>query len=189
MNLRDRRRWKTARTFADLCELMALWTEGQIKTWPGHDGEPDPETADLLPTLAATNRGGYLTTGSQPGVIGPGYDGLLWEQRAAVEGLVADQHLLDRLRRAAEAARLTVIVHEPADRSRGLGGDVVVTRVDGSPYTGFGAKLNRRVMKGQWPVISRDALQQVLGAWQVTVIDLEWGRDTVLWQALDRAIR
>lgn len=189
MGFRDRRRWKNAHTFTDLCELMAQWTEGRIKTWPGHDGGPDPETTDLIPTLAATNRGGYLTTCSQPGVIGPGYDGLLWEQRAAVEGLVTDRHLLDRLSRAAEAARLTVIVHEPTNCSGGVGGDVVVTRVDGSPYTGFGAKLDRNVMKRQWPVISRDALQQVLEAWQVAIIDPEWGRDTVLWPALDRACR
>lgn len=189
MRFKDRRRWKAAHTFTDLCQLMALWAEGEIKTWPGHDGEPDPETADLIPTLAACNRAGYLTTQSQPGVIGPGFDGLLWEQRAAVEGLITDEQLLARLRSAAEAAGLTVIVHG-GGRSVGPKKGVTGTRRDGRDYTaGFGMKLARRHLSCQWPVISRDAFREVSDAWQLTIVDPVWGRDDRLWKVLDRVCR
>jgi hypothetical protein len=182
------RRWRDARTLADLGHLMALWTEGQIRTWPGHPGKPDPETADLVPILAACNRTGYLTTQSQPGVIGPGFDGLIWEQRAVVEGFIADEPLLARLRSAAEAAGLTVIVHG-RDRSVGPKKGVTGTRRDGRDYTaGFGMRLARRHLGSQWPGISRDAFREITAAWQVTVVDPVWGRNDRLWPLLDRVV-
>lgn len=188
MGLKDRRRWKTARTFADLCQLMALWTEGQIKTWPGHLGGPDPETTALVPTLAACNRTGYLTTCSQPGLRGPGYDGLLWEQCAAVEGFIADEQLLTRLRSAAVSAGLTVVVHG-GGRSVGPKKGITATRRDSRDYTRFGMRLDRRHLTQQWPGIHRDAFRQVAAAWQVAIIDPKWGRDDRLWPVLGRACR
>ncbi|GGZ19658.1 DUF6919 domain-containing protein [Streptomyces nitrosporeus] len=35
MSRADRRRWRSARTVADLGELMALWLEGEIASRPG----------------------------------------------------------------------------------------------------------------------------------------------------------
>lgn len=190
MRFKDRRRWKTARAFTDLCELMALWTEGEIRTWPGHDGGPDPETADLIPTLAACNRGGYLTTQSQPADSGLGFDGLLWEQRAAVEGYIANEHLLTRLRGAAVSAGLTVVIHGGDGRfATGPKKGITATRRDGQDYTTFGMRLGRRHHSSQWPVISRDTFREVTAAWQVTIIDPMWGRDDRLWPVLDRICR
>ncbi len=52
--------------------------------------------------------------------------------------------------------------------------------------TWFGARLSRRYLRflyGETGALS--ALQRV---WQVTVIDEVWGRDDVLWTALDQAV-
>jgi hypothetical protein len=35
----------------------------------------------------------------------------------------------------------------------------------------------------------RDAVRALCSAWQVTVIDPEWGRPDVLWQVLEDAVR
>ncbi|WP_031099057.1 DUF6919 domain-containing protein [Streptomyces sp. NRRL S-15] len=99
MSRADRRRWKSARTVADLGELMSLWLEGEIASRPGYAPRygPDEETAHLVPSLAALCRAGYITTCSQPGSAGTGADGLWWEQRAAVEMVVTDPELLHLL--------------------------------------------------------------------------------------------
>lgn len=187
--LRDRRRWKSAGTFAELGELMVLWLEGQIETWPGHDGGPDPETTALIPTLAACNRAGYLTSQSQPGQSGPGFDGLLWEQRAAVEGFIADARLLTRLCDAADGADLMVIVHSAGGVSTGPREGVTVTLRDGRDYTGFGMRLDGRHLACQWPGVAREPFREIAAAWQVTLIDPEYGRNDRLWPVLDQVGR
>jgi hypothetical protein len=189
MYLRDRRRWKAARTFTDLCELMAQWAEGKIQTWPGHLGEPDPETADLISTLAACNRSGYLTTCSQPGESAPEAKGL-WEQRAAVMGFIADEKLLIELRSAAVSADLTVFIHG-GDGRHGMGPKkgMLVTQYASQPCTGFGMKLDRRSLSSEWPGIHRDAYRAVSEAWQLTIVDPKWGRDDRLWPVLDQFSR
>src|SRR5690242_948094 len=88
-NDRNRQGWACARTLADLGQLTARWLEGDLATVPGYGCRPAAETALLVPVLAAVNRAGYVTAGSQPGHAGPGYDRARWEQRAAVEGLAA----------------------------------------------------------------------------------------------------
>ncbi|WP_189786727.1 DUF6919 domain-containing protein [Streptomyces capitiformicae] len=39
---------------------------------------------------------------------------------------------------------------------------------------------NRRIFPG----CDRQAVRKVATAWQITLIDLQWGRDTVLWPFL-----
>ncbi|WP_157881130.1 DUF6919 domain-containing protein [Streptomyces griseoruber] len=72
MSWSDRRRWRSAHTVADLGELMALWLEGELRSWPGYmpGCGPDEETTHLIPSLAALNRAGFLTIASQPGETG-----------------------------------------------------------------------------------------------------------------------
>lgn len=91
MSRSDMKRWKNARAFRDVTELMALWLEGEGGSWPGYQPRHGPDDETLLWTgvLAAVNRAGYLTIGSQPGFCRAGFDGKIWEQRAAVEGFVA----------------------------------------------------------------------------------------------------
>lgn len=186
MSRSDRRRWEAAVTLGDLGELMALWLEGGLGSRPGYAARfgPDEETAGLVPVLAACNRAGYVTDASQPGVTGPGFDGRLWTQRAAVEGFVDDKALLDRIRSAGSRAGLTVIAEVANGRHQG----VIVTRAGGEDCTGFGRTMPPRVVRDIFQGCNRQALNALVGAWQVTVADPVWGRNDVLWPVLSRVV-
>lgn len=182
----DRRLWRQAQTLPELCDLMARWLEGELSMWPGYDDDADEETAALIPVLARANRAGFLTDQSQPGFDGPGFDGRRWEQRAAVSGLVGDDEVLFALARVAESHRLTILVRTADEKSERPG--VTCTRVDGEPYTVFGSRLSRRDLRHIWRGVSRNALDEITGALQVTLVDPEFGRNDWLWTALDEAL-
>ncbi|SHL75116.1 DUF6919 domain-containing protein [Streptomyces yunnanensis] len=179
--------WKKASTVADLGRLMAEWLEGRIPTWPGYmDTRPDDETRHLIPTLAAACRAGYVTTGSQPGLPpGCGYDGRTWRQRAAVEGWIADPHLLNRIRAGAERAGITVIANRPGQRSHP---GMPVTEAGAEVTTDFGwSPGHRRLIASMWRGIGRPAERELREATHLTLVDPEWGRDNWLWPALAHA--
>lgn len=186
MSLADRRAWRSAQTVADLGELMAQWLEGTLASWPGYQPNygPDEETAPLVPTLAALNRAGFLTVGSQPGDAGTGFDGKLWEQRAAVEGFVADRVLYYRLLDMARVFDLDVSVSDPAtDRHDD---PITVTTRDGEPYTSFGGPLHFRDLNAMWPVIKTSTFGEIAAAPYVTIATPMFGRDRGdLWAPLD----
>lgn len=182
----DRKLWRQARTLPDLSGLMARWLEGELTMWPGYADGAAEETAALIPVLARANRAGFLTDQSQPGFDGIGFDGLRWQQRAAVSGLVADEMLLARIRKAGAAAGLIVLVAHPWLLPQGQG--YTCTLRGGEPYTEFGAYLPPRILRQIWRGISRPAMAEIADAWQVTVIDPDFGRDDRLWPALDQAI-
>ncbi|WP_069874514.1 ATP-binding protein [Streptomyces malaysiensis] len=186
MSRADRARWRSARSLADLGQLVAAWLEGDIASQPGYAPNygPDPETAHLIDILAAVNRAGYVTDCSQPGLVDEH-----WEQRAGVTGLVKNPVLLRNLVDAAEEAGLLISLHDealPGEHPDGF----TVTRVDGEPYTGFGAHISYRDLQTIWPqhIIGTDSFSEVITAWQVTIVDPEYGRDNRLWAALARAI-
>ena len=97
---------------------------------------------------------------------------------------------------AASDAGLTIVVRDPAEtaplalplrpqrhrhHARGPGG-----------LTGFGVQLPRRHIRDGWlgyGICHRDAVDALCAAWQVTVIDPEWGRPDVLWRVLEQAIQ
>lgn len=181
----DRRLWAAAESFPELGQLMALYLEGELIVWPGYrPGSPDEETKDLISVLAMANRAGFVTTDSQPGgdeVI----DGVRWQQRAAVTGLVVGGHLLVRIRRACEGAGLLVMLSRPPGD---LGSrEVPATFRDGVAVSWFGRELSLLEVKSDWRKLGPAALSEVTGAWQVTVIDLD-GRDDRLWPALAEAL-
>lgn len=187
MSRADRRRWRAAKNVADLGQLMALWLEGDIASWPGYQPNcgPDEETKDLLLSLATVNRLGYLTICSQPGESGTGADGLWWEQRAAVEGFVADRALYYRLLDAAEKAGLLVTVRDPAVTNT-HDGPVTITTRDGEPHTSLGGPLSYRDMRTMWPVISEAAFLDLADAVQVSITAPEYGSaGNRLWVVLD----
>ncbi|MFD0008987.1 DUF6919 domain-containing protein [Streptomyces sp. NPDC127178] len=186
MSWSDRRRWRSAHTVADLGELMALWLEGELRSWPGHmpGCGPDRETTHLVPSLAALNRAGFLTIASQPGEAGTGHDGLWWQQRAAVEGFVSDRTLYYRLLEVAEAASLTVAVDDSQSDVHDTA--VTVTTVYGEPYTAFGGRLSNRDMQAIWPVIRKQAFASLATAVRLTIAAPEPGVDGErLWPVLD----
>ncbi|MGW0955385.1 DUF6919 domain-containing protein [Streptomyces sp. NPDC002545] len=187
MSRADRRLWKSAKTVADLGELMARWLKGEIASCPGYQPRfgPDEETAHLVPSLAALCRAGYVTTQSQPGFAGTGADGLWWEQRAAVELVVTDPALLHRLLGAVRAAGMLVRVN---DHRRGGVQDepVIVTTRDGEPVTAFGGRIRRADMAIQWTALDRGLYEQVAHGTYVSIVAPEYGpAGERLWVVLD----
>lgn len=180
----DRRRWAAAQTLPELADLMALWLEGELTMWPGYNDGAAEETTALIPTLAAANRGGFLTDQSQPGWDGPGFDGLRWQQRAAVTGFTTDEQLLTRLRQTGEAAGVTVLISHP--RLLPVGRGATGTLRGGQPYTHFGEYMPSPILRHIWAGISRPAMAEVLDAWQVCLIDPDINRNDRLWPALDQ---
>ncbi|MBI0296284.1 hypothetical protein JBE04_17895 [Streptomyces sp. PRKS01-29] len=182
--------WKKAASVADLGQLTADWLEGRIPTIPGCVGEegPDEETQHLVPVLAAVNRAGYVTTCSQPGHPPVrGYDGRMWQQRAAVEGWVADHRLLDRLRVGAKRAGIEVIAHRPGGRWHD---GIPVTEADREPYTWFArTERYRRQIAYEWRGVGGRAVREVRRSTYLTLVDPVWGRDDRLWPVLAQAVR
>ena len=189
MNRYNRNLWATARTLADLGELTARWLEGEIAEQPGYCGPSDIEDPALVPLLARLNRAGFMTAGSQIGESGPGYDGAHYEQRATLEGF-ASREMATLLVLAANMAGLTVVAHDPAVLPRWryrYGRSVTVTTREGHHVTGFGIHIPRRHINDAhigWGICSREARKALCSAWQVTIIDPEWGRPGLLWDAL-----
>lgn len=186
MSRADRRRWRGARTLADLGELMALWLEGTIASRPGYQPRygPDEETEHLVPDLAALCRAGYVTTCSQPGLADTGFDGRWWQQRAAVELVTTDPAALHGLLETARAAGMLVRVND--HRCGGVQDQpVVVTTRDGEPVTAFGGRIGRADMAIQWPGLDRHLYDQVAHGTYVSVVAPEYGpAGERLWQAL-----
>jgi len=201
MNRNDRRRWHAARTLTHLGELTALWLEGHLTSHPGyHTGRgPDPETEPLVPVLARLNRAGYLTTASQPGLPPtPGYDGRLWHQRAAVEG-ITDDTTLHRLTHAIAGTDLLLISHRtqvpprwhrwlpfcwPLRPPLGDGAIPVTATTHGHDHTWFGGPMTYTDLELCLAEVSDHAFQAILTAWQVSILDPHWGRQHHLWDVL-----
>ena len=188
MSRQDRDLWASARTLADLGDLTARWLEGRIASQPGYDGPCDVEDPALVPLLARLNRAGFVTTGSQIGEAGPGY-----EQRAAVDGF-ASAELARRLYNTCWDAGLFPVAYSPERLPRwryGYRQAVPVTRVNGRDVTRFGVNLPRRHLRDGWigyGLCSRQAVDALCSAWQVTVIDPVWGRAGSLWPVLASAV-
>jgi hypothetical protein len=189
MSDEDAELWESAQSLADIGNFTALWLEGQIASQPGYAPGcgPDEETADLIPVLAAANRAGFVTDSSQPGESCTGYDGAHWDQRAAVQGL-ASAEVADRLRSLASPDLLVQVHDAPRWRFR-FDTAIPVTRREGSTCTRFGARLPVRHLRDGWTgygICARDAVREVCAAKQVTIVDPVWGRNDILWPALER---
>ncbi|GGJ86930.1 hypothetical protein GCM10011583_18170 [Streptomyces camponoticapitis] len=184
MSRRDRRAWRTASTLADLGELTARWLEGDLKSQAGYQPRygPDEETAELIPTLAAACRAGFLTDNSQPGEDETAA-GVRWQQRAAVDGYLTDLDLLSRIRAAAKAEGVLLVVNQPGGRARQ---GIPATKADGETYTWFGRAPTRADRRISWDGVSRAAHREIAAARHVTLIDPEWGRNDRLWPLLDQ---
>lgn len=184
----DRARWITARTLADLGELVAQWLEGRIGTQPGYDAPVDVDD-DLAPglaaTLAALNRAGFVTASSQAGFAGPGFDGAWWEQRAAVRGF-ADADTLAWLRQAFAGTRFTIRHGDPRRVWPWSRPRVPVTRRAGQVRTDFGNRMPDSDIADPWVgygVCHPTVVDALRGAYQIVLFDPEYGRND-LWPLL-----
>lgn len=193
MSRQDRDLWASARTLADLGELTARWIEGTIASQPGYCGPSDIEDPAMVPVLARLNRAGFMTTASQQGFAETGAGETYQAQRAAVEGF-AGPEMTSALILAADDVGLTAVVRDPASLPRWryrCDRAVTVTIVNGRSFTRFGVQLPRRHIRDGWigyGICHRDAVKALCTAWQVTVIDPEWGRPDLLWPVLAGAL-
>ncbi|MCM3884164.1 hypothetical protein [Frankia sp. R82] len=178
--------WRSATSLDDLGELTARWLLGDIPAIPGQAGRPDLETAEIRDALVTLNRGGLVTTMSQPQAAGTG-----WRQRAAVTGL-ASADVARRLETACRRAGLGVGVVSPGERHRwhrDSSRAATVGEIRGSVSVLVGAVESTHALRLLWgPHLSRSGLAVVLGACEVFAYDPEWTRSGLLWDTLTRAI-
>ena len=161
---------------------MALWLEGVITYQPAYVGDyPDEETADSVEVLAAVNRVGYVTTFSQPGM--PLKDG--GTQRAAVDGF-CDEVMAERIGRALLLTDLVVVKQPPSTNSAT---QICVTVDDGEEFTWVGAPMDDENIDHYYTCdLNPTGLTALHKAWQVTIFDPCWGRNTLLWPAIRAAV-
>jgi hypothetical protein len=182
MNRADRKRWAACRTLDDLCAVTIAFLAGDVRETPEHGGPPCEETAALIPVLAAANAAGYLTESSQPGV--PLRDGS--GQRAAVSGYAGDE-VKSALAAITSGTRLLCTAQRSSAVRVSYASATVVTMDDGRPFTEFGARLPRKELRYFYgDACHADAAEAVCAAWQITIIDPQWGRNDVLWPVLEK---
>jgi hypothetical protein len=180
--------WLDARTLQHLADLTARWLEGDIPVEPGYCGRPAGETTELVPTLAALNRAGFLTWSSQPAFAGTGYDGAWWEQRAAVQGFAGDEITAEIVNRTWDADLVAIVQRVRNPRTEGTDDHIVpVSRRLTETTCSFGAHLSAVDLFGTdvYGLVHPNAVFDVAHAWQVTVLDPAWGRNNRLWPMLD----
>ena len=179
MSPEDEARWRGARTLADLGELVAQWLEGTIKSVPtvvpGYG--PDEDTTLLVPVLAAANRAGFVTDFSQPG---EDVDGRV--QRAAVAGF-ASPATFARLCAVAAEADLMITAARAGDIYWGTCVTVSVDNDRENTWAG-GAQTRSAIWDGYGWCCHPSAVEALCRAWQVTLIDPQWGRNDHLWPVL-----
>lgn len=184
-----RQLWQQATTLPELGEVTARWLEGTVSQHPGYYGRPDPETRHLVPVLAQLNRAGYVTENSQPGLTERGHDGRLCQQRAWVSGL-CDATTAGRLIDLADSVGLLVVAHEPPPRWlwRQYRTSIPVTVAGEYVSTSVGVRFKRGDLAFLYAWCCDEAIGALQRSWQVTLVDPQWGRDT-MWPALAKAVR
>lgn len=190
--------WRDAWSLPDLGQLTARWLRGELPTCLTYYGTPDDETGEIRDVLVALNEAGYLTDFSQPAHDWTvGWDGVTeFRQRAAVTFLL-DETRADVARTVADRFGLWVKAGR-APRSRWTTRyqarrrlPVTEARREGEVFatTGVGF-LNPR---SYWRWVGRTHATRHVGrvladAVQVTVVDLNWGRNEVLWDDCTREL-
>lgn len=161
--------WRRASTLEEMGALVIRWLDGQDRVLPWHMGPPDQETTEIMEPLRALNQRGLVTTNSQPGVL-LGRDG--WEQRAWVH-LLATPASARSLAERADAAGLIVLCKgiRPLPHER----IPITMRPHRRVNTATDGVSEELFLTGR----ARDLAAR---AWDVTLIDPEWGRRDLLWE-------
>jgi len=177
-----REAWRRARTLEDLGELTAAWAEGTVKWMPTDASEPYEETEPLREVLAAINRNGFVTTFSQPGEA---IDEEGRGQRAAVEGW-AREGIARCLGSLALWTDLLVFAFEPGNYSAGY--QVPITTAVFRPFTWVGGYDGHELLEQYAEDCSREAIEEIMQAWTMVIIDPCWGRKSHLWEHVSAAL-
>lgn len=183
---RNRKLWASARNLDDLGECMALWVEGSIASCPGYHGRTDLPTPELTALCTDLCRAGVVTVQSHPGM--EWHDNVAWygRSRICIEAFTDDAGLA-RLREACDGTDLMVVAHRtPARRwfGRTEGPDIPLVQWDYRTVLTLCHPIDRSYVGTMWDGISGEAFDAVLDAWQVAVIDPEWGRNEHLFDTL-----
>jgi hypothetical protein len=197
--LADWKIWKRATTLRRLANLMAAWFEGTCTFQPAYNASnPNLETEPLLLHLIRANRAGFFTESSQPGLDGHrGHDGAVRHQRAFVSGW-AEAGVTDDLARAFgdDERFIFVVQSEPVPPLRCNDAVTPVTvreRGDGTDrrdvVTVAGTFLGKDYLRAIYQHELRPAaIKAICDAYQVTIIDTEFGGRMRLWEKLDRVL-
>lgn len=184
----DMTRWDQLDPSLDAAGLRVVaWLDGRIRTTPSHDGPPLRETRAIADDLRALNMsGGVVTDCSQPG-----YRGLLARQRAWVMGVATP----------AAAARLRRRVRDAADPALRWDDAPFADIPDTPRHTRAWIPITQGVTRGLLgsytgcDLVPRSAMQPLLdsidadvdtkAAWHsFYAVDMIWGRQRALWDAL-----
>jgi hypothetical protein len=183
--LRERPLWADTHHLYDVAGRTAQWLAGELRSQPGYFGPCDVDEDDapgLTDCLIACNRAGFLTSNSQAGFDGTGYDGAHWQQLAAVTGF-AHRPVVEKLR--ALNPRYGFLAHEGVGSRWHRAGGLTVTWAGGREYTEFGAQTNQ--IDFLYEGCGDAAIADIERAFQVTICDLIPGRNT-LWADLHAAV-
>lgn len=189
--------WTSARTWRDFGECTAQWLERRIGNMPtySHVLEFCDETRDLVPLLALLNRSAIIVTRfSQPACTPDNrpMGGIMSWQRAAVMGFVPSE-AIGRVRTALTLKDVELQISPPGGNS--APSTLLVSRRRGRNITWFGYVLNPAEIardyggargRSDLPGLRRSVIAALQGCYQVTAVDQEWGRNTVLWPALEQ---
>ena len=180
---RERALWRAAHRYRDLCELGALFAQGEIARFPGWGRRGlDAESRPIAPALAALNRAGFLTLASQPGALE--VEGRLpRRQRAFVFGF-ADDRASRALEPLARDASLAVSL---AERGAPAPEPVAVVDLGGEPCAFAGGAPFEIELELFARECGRDAVDDLARMRFASAVDLVWGRERHLWQALSAA--
>jgi hypothetical protein len=172
--------WMSANTLADLGALTARWLEGSLTAHSGYKGTLNAETANLLPVLARFNRAGLVTVNSQPG---EDVDGCT--QRAFVSGFCNEQ-VAQTVAAACMPTDLICVCYWPEAVSFL---NVPVSLDFGKALTWAGMSMDVEDINHLWADLrSASAVDALVDACQVWVIDPRWGRNHLLWTTIDLAL-
>ncbi len=200
MSYADRVIWGYADSLPFVGELVAQWLEGRIASQPGYVGPVDTDekyAPGMTATLAAVNRGGFVTSSSQAGCVTFDDDGDMWTQHAAVSGF-ADASTLTVIQKVvAEHPGLALVVCGKPGIGRWLAPVTFrglpheghkANGYPGEPYTDFGGAMPADDIADDWAgygVCHPDAVRRLAAATQVAIYDVEPERNDRLWPALD----
>lgn len=168
--------WNSASTLDDLALATIAFLHGELQETPSHGGEPDEETAELIPVLTSINRAGLVTTGSQPGHMDE------WGQsmQRAYLCVICDEQSAYDLWASVSLTDLVCIKIPPGAEGDG---PIPVTFDDGKPFTWVGRYGPDEV---DFYRNGSPELEAVLdGAWQLQIFDPTWGRKGRLWEVLE----
>lgn len=178
-----RQRWRAARTVADLGARMGDYLTGDLPFQPGSFGpSPDPETAYLTDFLSDYCRAGFITDGSQPGVVDQ-----RWRQRAFVCGF-ATADTAATLRDSLTGADLVVTSAPLTQTPTDLWPHMPVTSRGGEGVTRVGYRLNANEAMEYFGEYTSVPWKDLVALHTVQIIDPVWERDDYLWLQVHLAL-